>query len=124
MVLRSYLAAGVKGAAVYTMFHHSDSELSGSPGTTPPGIQAEPHTAAFHGTSTSSDLSSSWGGVLKLGVEVAPDRRWYLDFVAQHYWIRGTAKITTQTPGIGPITRTIDQKLDPNLLGLAIGYRF
>lgn len=234
MVLRPYRAAGVmaaalagisfpvhaepelanfvKGAAVYTMFHHSDSELSGPPGTTPPGIQAEPHdvwtvgfiygrrltenwnielaaglppkvkvygagageavgqigtvkayypaivlsyvfndlsphfkpyvgagvnytwfkagavsdayTAAFHGTSTSSDLSSSWGGVLKLGAEVALDRRWYLDIVAQHYSIRTTAKITTETPGIGPITRTIDQKLDPNLFGLAIGYRF
>ena len=104
--VRPYVGAGVD----YTWFN---------------GGQISPaYTAAFGGTSTSSHLDSSWGGVLKLGAEFPIDRNWFVDVAVQHYWMRTTATLVTDTPGFGPIARRIDQTLDPNIYAVAIGYRF
>ncbi|TRZ54943.1 MAG: OmpW family protein [Rhodocyclaceae bacterium] len=101
-----YLGAGIN----YTSF--SDSQIS------------QAYTAAVRGTSSSGRLSSSVGGVFKVGAEIPVNRNWFLDVVVQRYFIRTTATIVTQTPGLGPIARSLEQKLDPNLFAVAIAYRF
>jgi outer membrane protein len=82
------------------------------------------YTGAFGGTSSTAQLKSSWGPVLKLGVEFPLGRNWVIDAAYSRYGISTTATITTATPGVGGIVRTVDVKSDPDVLGLMLGYRF
>lgn len=103
---RPYVGAGIN----YTRF--SDAQISPA------------YTAAVGGTSSTVSLTSSFGGVLKAGVEIPVNRDWFVDVTVQRYYIRTTASIVTQTAGVGPITRTLDQKLDPTLFAVALAYQF
>ena len=82
------------------------------------------YTGAFGGTSSSATLKDSWGPVVKLGAELSIAKNWVLDVGYARYWIKTTATLTTTTPGLGDIARTIDVKADPGVFGLAVGYRF
>lgn len=104
--LQPYVGAGVN----YTFYTQGHVEAA--------------YTAAFGGTSSSAKLKSSWGPVWKVGVGVPLGQNWVLDAAYSRYGIRTTATITTATPGVGDIARTIDVRSDPDVLGLLLGYRF
>ncbi|HEX7913722.1 MAG TPA: OmpW family outer membrane protein [Paraburkholderia sp.] len=82
------------------------------------------YTNAFQGTQTSIKMKDSWGPVARLGVEYLVNKHWVVDFSYLHYWVRTTLTLTTATPGFGNVTRTIGVKINPDLLGLVVGYRF
>lgn len=82
------------------------------------------YTTTFGGTSSTSSLKSSWGPVLKIGVGIPLSQNWFVDVAYSRYGIRTTATITTATPGVGDIVRTIDVRSDPDVVGLLLGYRF
>jgi outer membrane protein len=82
------------------------------------------YTAAFGGTGSAAKLKSSWGPVLKLGIELPLGRNWVVDAAYSRYGIRTTATITTATPGAGDIARTVDVRADPDVVALLLGYRF
>ena len=82
------------------------------------------YTAAFGGTSSTAKLKSSYGPVLKVGVGFPLGRNWVVDAGYSHYGIRTTATITTATPVVGDIVRTVGVKADPDVLGMMLGYRF
>lgn len=82
------------------------------------------YTAAFGGTSSSAELKSSLGPVLKLGVEIPINKSWIVDFAYSRYWIKTSATIVTATPGLGNVERKINLTANPDVFGLAIGYRF
>lgn len=84
----------------------------------------EAYTAAFGGSASSSRLKSSQGLVVKLGAEWQLDEHWGIDLAYARYGIRTTATITTTTPGLGDVVRTVDVKADPDVLSLMLGYRF
>ena len=81
-------------------------------------------TGAFGGTNSTARLKSSWGYVAKIGVSVPIGRDWFVDGSYSRYDISTTATVTTTTPGVGNITRTVDVKADPGVVGLTVGYRF
>jgi outer membrane protein len=82
------------------------------------------YTGAFGGTSSTAKLKSSWGPVLKLGVNVPVGRDWLIDLTYARYGIRSSATITTATPVVGDIARTLDVRSDPDVIGVLLGYRF
>ncbi|EAT07129.1 OmpW [Sphingomonas sp. SKA58] len=82
------------------------------------------YTGAFGGTGSSSKLKDSWGPVVKLGAEIPIAKNWMLDMAYSRYWIDTRATLTTTTPGVGDIARTIDVKVDPGVFSLMVGYRF
>lgn len=104
--IRPYVGAGVN----YAFF--TDRQVSAT------------YTGAFGGTSSSATLKDSWGPVVKLGAEFSIAKNWVLDVGYSRYWIKTTATLTTTTPGVGDIARTINVKADPGAFGLAVGYRF
>jgi hypothetical protein len=70
---------------------------------------------------------SSWGPVVRVGVEYPITKRWVVDFSYLRYWIKTTATLTTATPTPGgnvDVVRTIDAKANPDVFGLVAGYRF
>jgi outer membrane protein len=69
-------------------------------------------------------LKSSWGYIGKVGVSIPVGRDWFVDASYSRYGISTTATVTTATPGFGNITRTVDVKADPGIIGLTVGYRF
>jgi outer membrane protein len=82
------------------------------------------YTAAFGGTASRSKLERGVGPVFKLGAEVRLGERWLLDLAWARYGIETTASITTTTPGLGDVVRTVDVKADPDVFSLLLGYRF
>ncbi len=82
------------------------------------------YTAAFGGTSSTSSLKNSVGPVAKIGFKVPVAQGWLVDLAYSHYWIKTTARISTDTPGAGVIERRIGIKGDPDVLALTVGYRF
>lgn len=82
------------------------------------------YSAAFGGSESRSTLKSSQGPVVKLGAEWRLDERWGLDLAYARYGIRTTATITTPTPGLGDVARTVDVKADPDVFSVMLGYRF
>lgn len=104
--IRPYVGAGVN----YTWFR--DARIS------------DAYNAAVHASATSGKLSSGAGMVVKIGAEIALDAHWFADVVVQRYGIRTSATLTSDTPGFGPITRTQDLRINPNLFALAIARRF
>jgi outer membrane protein len=69
-------------------------------------------------------MESSWGHVLKVGMAFPLGRNWVIDGAYCRYGIRTTATITTATPGVGDIARTLDLRSDPDVVALMLGYRF
>lgn len=82
------------------------------------------YTAAFGGSASRSRLKSSQGLVLKLGAEWRLAEDWGLDLAYARYGIRSTATVSTTTPGLGEVVRTLDVKADPDVFSLMLGYRF
>lgn len=103
---KPYLGAGVN----YTFY--TDEQVSSA------------YTSAFGGSSSTAKLKNSWGHVVKIGVGFPLGRNWILDAAYSRYGIRTTATITTATPGVGDIARTVDVRSDPDVIGLLLGYRF
>lgn len=81
-------------------------------------------TSAFGGTSSSTQLKASFGGVLRLGVNVPLSDKMVLQLAAARYLIKTKAEVTTETPGVGPITRSLMLRSDPNVFAAMLGYRF
>lgn len=84
-------------------------------------------TAAYDdefGGSSEVTLQSHVGPVVKMGAEIDLTVKWFLDFSYARYWISSQARVTTETPGLGPIERSISVNLDPNVLSAFIGIRF
>ncbi|MNG27622.1 OmpW family protein [compost metagenome] len=81
------------------------------------------YTNAFGGTSSTVKLDNTWGGVIKFGVEFPIDENWVFDIGYSRYWIKNKATITTDTPGMGEIERTIKAQANPDAFGLLIGYK-
>ena len=82
------------------------------------------YTGAFGGTSSTAKLKSSWGPVLKIGIGFPLGQNWVIDAAYSRYGIRTTATITTATPRVGNIVRTVDVRSDPDVVALTLGYRF
>ena len=82
------------------------------------------YTDAFGGSSSTAKLKSSWGHVLKIGIGFPLGRNWVIDASYSRYGISTTATVTTATPGVGEIVRTVDVRADPDVVGLMLGYRF
>jgi outer membrane protein len=82
------------------------------------------YTGAFRGSSSTAKLKSSWGHVLKIGVGFPLGRNWVIDAAYSRYGISTTATITTASPVVGGIVRTVDVRSDPDVVGLMLGYRF
>ena len=61
---------------------------------------------------------------MKIGMGFPLSRNWVIDAAYSRYGIRTTATITTATPGVGDIVRTVDVRSDPDVVGLLLGYRF
>lgn len=104
--VRPFVAAGLN----YTTF--TSTEVFGN------------YTAAFQGTHSTVKPKSSFGPVIKLGVEVPLSERMMLIAGFSRYGIKTTANITTETPGVGPITRSVTMRADPGVVSLLVGYRF
>ncbi len=82
------------------------------------------YTGAFGGSSSTARMKSSWGHVLKIGMAFPLGRDWVIDAAYSRYGIKTTATITTATPGVGDIVRSVDVRSDPDVFGLMLGYRF
>jgi outer membrane protein len=82
------------------------------------------YTAAFGGSASRAKLERSVGPVFKLGTELRLGERWLLDLAWARYGIETTATLTTTTPGLGEVARTVDVKADPDVFSLLLGRRF
>lgn len=82
------------------------------------------YNTAFGGTSSTSKLDDSFGGVAKIGVDIPLADNWSAGFAYTRYWIDTTATIKTQTPGIGEVKRKIDIEADPDVYSFTVGYSF
>lgn len=106
---RPYVGAGVNYS------HFTDEEATST------------YTSAVGGSSTSVNAKSSWGPVVRLGLEYPITKNWVVDFSYLRYWIKTTATFTTVTPtpeGNVNLVRTIDAKINPDVFTLVVGYRF
>ena len=84
----------------------------------------ESYTEAVQGSSTTASLSPHAGAIAKAGATIAIAPRWILDFNYSHYWIKTTATVNTETPGVGLISRHVNISVNPDILGLSVGYLF
>lgn len=104
--IRPYVAGGV----TYTFF--TEQEVAA-------GL-----TAALQGTASTLKMDSAWGAYGRVGLEYPIDQRWCLNLELSTFRLRTSATVATQTPGFGVISRHIDLKDAPRILGVTIGYRF
>ena len=84
----------------------------------------ENFTQAFGGTSSTGKLKASFGPVVKAGVEVPLMDAWFMTAGYTRYGIRTRAEVTTQTPGVGAITRKLTLRSDPGVWTVMIGRSF
>jgi outer membrane protein len=82
------------------------------------------YNAALQGTGSTIKLNSSWGAYARVGVEYPLDRQWCLNLEYSSFRLKTSAAVDTRTPGFGTITRHVDLKDAPRILGATIGYRF
>lgn len=82
------------------------------------------YNAGFGGTSSRAKFSSNLGPLVKVGGTWSFDQNWFVDFSYSRYWIKTTATIDTDTPGVGNVQRKIKVRADPDVLSLTVGYRF
>jgi outer membrane protein len=81
-------------------------------------------TSAFGGTSSSTKLKAGVGAVWRLGVDIPLSDKLVLQASAARYLIKTKADVTTETPGVGPITRSLTLRSDPDVFAVMLGYRF
>ncbi|WP_226664711.1 OmpW/AlkL family protein [Microbulbifer aggregans] len=101
----AYIGAGVN----YTKF--VDSKIYDS------------YETAFGGESEGK-IEDSVGGVFKIGGSYAVNDNWMVDVAYARHWITADAKVTTSTPGIGDVERSISVDVDPDIISFAVGYKF
>lgn len=65
---------------------------------------------------TTLTIASKFALSLEIGASVALDDRWFVDASLVHTFLKTTATLSTG--------QTIDTKLNPNSISLAVGYRF
>ena len=82
------------------------------------------YNAGFGGTSSRAKFSSNLGPLIKLGATWSFNDNWFADISYSRYWIKTTATINTDTPGVGNIERKIKVRADPDVLSFTVGYRF
>lgn len=99
--LRPYLGAGLTYARFFK--ERSTATLTAVTGGSP-------------SNPTTLKVDSAFGASFQLGASYAFDRRWSLDAHIVKTLLKTTATLSTG--------QTIDLKLDPLSLGLAVGYRF
>lgn len=104
--VRPYIGFG----ATYTFF----TEEKASPA----------YTASVLGSGSSMRMGGSWGPYARAGFEYPLDAHWSINMEYSVFRFKTSAAITTQTPGIGAITRRIDVEDTPRIFGLTLGYRF
>ncbi len=82
------------------------------------------YNTAFGGTASRASFSPNLGPIVKLGATWNFDSRWFVDLSYSRYWIRTTATIDTDTPGVGTVQRKVKVRTDPDVVSLTLGYRF
>lgn len=105
-VVQPYIGLGV----VY--LHYTDEEVTTA------------YTNAVQGSSSSMKLKDSWSPYIRVGLEYPLNKNWSINAEYSTFELNTTATIVTETPGVGPISRTVDLKDTPQVLGLTLGYRF
>lgn len=103
--LSGYVGAGVN----YTKF--SDTKIFDN------------YEQAFGGKSKGS-IDDNVGGVIKVGANYAMNENWSVDMAYSHYWVTSDIEVTTDTPQIGDVTRSISVDVDPDIVSLTVGYQF
>ncbi|WGL15879.1 outer membrane beta-barrel protein [Microbulbifer bruguierae] len=83
----------------------------------------ESYETAFGGESKGK-IEDAVGGVFKVGASYALNDNWMVDAAYSRYWITADAKVTTATPGVGDVTRSISVDVDPDIFSLSVGYKF
>lgn len=104
--IRPYVGLG----ATYTFFTQEKS--------------SEAYTAAFQGTNSAIHLKDSWGPYARIGFEYPVDKRWSISMEYSTFRMKTVATVITETPGMGAISRRVDIKDSPRILGLTVGYKF
>lgn len=74
--------------------------------------------------STDVSLNSSWAPVFNAGLSYAINKNWSANFSVSYVKLATTAKLTTQTSGLGQVKSETKLTLDPLVTYLNIGYRF
>lgn len=82
------------------------------------------YTAALAGTASTLSINNSVAPMVSLGLELPLSAPWFVEASYSHAWIRSEARIDTETPGLGTITRRIDIRSDPDVYCMKVGYRF
>lgn len=82
------------------------------------------YNAGFGGTSSRAKFSPNLGPIIKFGGVWNIDKNWFLDLSYSRYWIKTTATINTDTPGLGNVQRKIKVTTDPDVVSFTLGYRF
>ncbi|WP_346837833.1 OmpW family outer membrane protein [Microbulbifer sp. SAOS-129_SWC] len=83
----------------------------------------ENYEQAFGGASTGS-IDDNIGPVVKLGASYAMNENWSVDLAYSHYWVTSDIEVTTDTPQIGKVTRSISIDADPDIFSMTVGYQF
>jgi outer membrane protein len=98
---RPYVGVGITYAAFYAA--RSTSTLTAITGGTP-------------SNPTTLSIESKWAATVNLGASMAIDKNWFVDAC---YTYTPLSTRTTLSSG-----QTLDAKLDPSSVSLAIGYKF
>jgi len=82
------------------------------------------YSQRFGGTASRAKASASLAPVLRLGVEYQLSLDWFLFASYSRYNNKSTVDITTQTPGVGDVTRSVTVRSNPSITGIGLAYRF
>lgn len=82
----------------------------------------ESYEHAFGGESEGT-VEDSVGGVVKIGANYALNESWSVDLAYSRYWVTSDIEVTTDTPQIGDVTRSISIDVDPDIYSLTVGYQ-
>lgn len=84
----------------------------------------ESYTQSFFGTSSDVELEDHIGGIFKFGAQINFGQRWFIDLSYAKYQSQLKSTITTETPMVGDVVRSIKTDMDPEVTTLLFGYRF
>lgn len=82
------------------------------------------YTHAFYGVSSKAELDANFGSAIKFGAQYDLSAKWFIDLAVSFYDIKSSAQITTDTLGVGEVTRNIKTEVSPTISSLTLGYRF
>ena len=84
----------------------------------------ESYTQAFHGIESKVKLKDDMGSILKFGAKFNLNDKWFLDLSYAKYQSQVNSVITTDTPIVGDVVRSIKTDVDPEITTVMLGYRF